>query len=89
MRDYKIGDWVIWIDKKHSNDWKQYCKITLYKKVAKIIDIDDSEYLLEFKEHIDSGTGWENGKKGHCIWCENHKFKLAINYLKFKKWIKG
>jgi len=86
-RDYKIGDWVIFIDKSWSDWWKKGYGIFLYGKIAKIIRIDNNSHLLEFKEHIDS-IPKEQGKNGHCLWSTLNQIK-SIDLLKFKKWIKG
>jgi len=89
MRDYQVGDTVIYKDKKISDLWKRNKGISLYNKIAKIIKIDIAftGYLLEFKEYIMSPLS--KGKNGHCKWCYNNKFELAIDHLKFKKWVKG
>jgi len=88
---YKIGDWIIFIDKEMSDKFRNSTGISLYKKLAKIIYIiPDNEYLLEFKDPIGNDhNGDGRGKKGHCGWCVKSEFKSAINHLKFKKWIKG
>jgi len=95
MREYKIGDLVIYINKMFSDYWEKKKGVSLYRKLAKIIDIDNDNslpYLLEFKEWVNGHDGHGSkikGKKGHCWWCSENEFKLAIDYLKFKKWIKG
>jgi len=88
---YKINEIVIYTDKKNSYIWKWWKGISLYKKIAKIISIEEDEkYLLEFKDCVDGEEkGFEKGKKGHCMWCEKDEFELDINHLKFKKWVKG
>jgi len=69
-REYKIGDWVIFIDKEQSDLWKRAFRISLYKKIAKIIYIEDtsSPHLLEFRDWINGHNGLEGkkGKEGHC-----------------------
>jgi len=82
MREFKKGDWVIWVDRQ---------TMSLYKKIAKIIYIEkEGLYLLEFKKNIRSHhDGGGRGKYNHCKWGRNHKIKLDIDHLKFKKWIKG
>jgi len=97
-RDYKVGDWVIYMNKMESDKRKGLCGISLYGKIAKIIHIDIT-YLLEFKDWIDGHDGSESlkkrkekgkGKSGHCYWALSKKeIKPAIDHLKFKKWIKG
>jgi len=91
MRDYKVGDWVIYIDKENSNEWKEEFGISLYKKIAKIIEIGNYAYLTEFKDPIGNTPydGEGKGKIGHCRWSSKRRVKLAIDHLKFKKWIKG
>jgi len=91
MRDYKIDDWVIYIDKENSNKWKKEFGISLYGKIAKIIYFyfdstnNNYNYVLEFKESI---RGKGEGIEGHCNWCNCFEFK-SIDHLKFKKWVKG
>jgi len=95
MREYKVGDIVIWIDKRVSNRQKKEYGVSLYGKLAKIIYIDkpdnlDKEYFLEFKDHIKGfgGIGKVKGKEGHCMWCSFSQIK-SVDHLKFKKWVKG
>jgi len=69
-RKLKIGDLVIYIDKKESDKWEKVNKGSLYGKVARIVQTDESGFcFLEFKEPI-------NGNDGHCKWCEKNQFKL-------------
>jgi len=90
MRDHKVGDWVIFTDKKISATWEKSHKSSLYNKIAKIIYIImDSSYLLEFKKNINNYRGNRKGRDGHCKWCGGMQFKYAIDHLKFKKWVKG
>jgi len=89
-REYKIGDIVIFTDKKYSDWWEDYdYGVSLYKKVAKIIDIDKRDnhipYLLEFKEWINSYNEESDEKEGHCRWVFEKQFK-SFDSLKFKKW---
>jgi len=92
-RDYKVGDWVIWINKKQSVYWKEMKGISLYGKLAKIIYINKyNVFLLEYKDYVGgySVGGYSGeGKDGHCWFCLDEDFELAIDSLKFKKWIKG
>jgi len=92
MREYQIEDWVIYTLKQYSDYWKKRTGISLYGKTAKIIYINKKEkgiYLLEFKEYIVGHNGGGKGKSGHCWHCDKNEFKLDIDYLKFKKWVKG
>jgi len=95
MREFKVGDWVIYTNKKESDEHKDLCGISLYGELAKVHYIGKfGLYLLEFKKHIKGHDGSAQlkkgkGKNGHCIWCFDNEFKLAIDHLKFKKWIKG
>jgi len=91
MREYKIGDIVIWIDKGFSDAWKENHGISLYGKIAQIIDINTkyNHCLLEFKENINGKDGYRRGKKGHCWWSKLNTIEYAIDHLKFKKWVKG
>jgi len=89
---YKIGDLVIITNKKYSDYWKKSTGISLYGKLAKIINIKDDDYLFEFKENINghngNNVGEIIGRIRHCVWGKVYEFK-SINSLKFKKWIKG
>jgi len=91
-KEFKVGDWVIFTSKE-TNDYNQRLrKVFLYNKIAKIIKINRSanNFLLEFKEYINGHEGNNpKGKDGHCWNFSSHYFKLAIDHLKFKKWIKG
>jgi len=98
MREYKIGDYVISTTKLHSCYASYKNAVSLYQKVAKIIAINHTiyynrPYLLEFKEYINGhdglGVGKMKGKDGYCWWYTDKDFKIAIDYLKFKKWVKG
>jgi len=97
MRDYKIGDWVIFTNKEYSDWWEKENGVSLYGRLAKIVDIDKIvdinkiyEYEIEFKEGINSKWNeFGEGKSGHWLWCDKDEFKYAIDHLKFKKWIKG
>jgi len=91
-RDYKKGDVVIWIDKEASDYWKRSRGISLYGKIAKIMTFDKSEniYALKFKDWINSDIlGNSYTKNGYGLESYKEGFKLAIDHLKFKKWIKG
>jgi len=91
-RKFKVGDWVIYTDKEESNSWKEINVVSLYNKIGKIIKINPYThyFLIKFKE-------WINGYHGsilandseYCKWCNKEEFELAINHLKFKKWVKG
>jgi len=87
-RDYKIND-IVYTDKLESSYWNRDGSSSLYGKIAKIIDINNEVYTLEFKKYIAGHDGYGKGKKGYCWNCSNRCFKLAIDHLKFKKWIKG
>jgi len=87
-RDYKVGDWVIYIDKliaKIVYEYGDRNEFQIYKKLAKIIYIyeKDNNYLIEFKDII----GKDNGL--YTRYCEKHQIKSAVDSLKFKKWVKG
>jgi len=85
MRKFKKGDLVIYNNKEE----KQYGR---NNKIATIVFINPDDplpYLLEFKEKIVGHNGSGKGKNDHCYWCNSSHIKLAIDYLKFKKWIKG
>jgi len=86
MRDYQIGDWVIYIDKKLNDHWKTWKGISLYGKIAKIVDIRKYNiYTLEFKEFINSEhNGYGKGKNGHCYLCIKTQF-MSLEHLKLKK----
>ena len=86
---YKIGEWIIYNNKKWKNYWKKTYGISLYGKIAKIIDISDSLYLIEFKEFIYSYDGDGKGKDGHCLWCRKKEITLYKDYFKLKKFIEG
>jgi len=89
-REYKIGDEVIYSNISCSNMWEDWNGNSLYGKIAKIIKISNNFCLLEFKENTNSNyDGLGEGKEGHCWWCDKNEFKLAIDHIKFKKWIKG
>jgi len=86
---YKIGDWIIYTDKKHSNEWKKTYGISLYGKIGKIIYIDKNlywPYTIEFKEFINGHDGRRKGKKGYCEWCEDKEI-ISLDQLKLKKLI--
>jgi len=94
MREFKVGDWVIFIHKSLSNWWKNITGISLYEKVGKIIDIKNysknseysTDYLIEFEELIKSGHA-RKGKDGYCIWSEDNEF-ISLDHLKLKKLLK-
>jgi len=88
---YKIGDWIVYVSKKNSDWWKEYSRISLYGKIAKIIYIDKNyeSYLIEFKEFIYSYDGDGKGEDGHCYWCEEKEITLYKDYFKLKKFIEG
>jgi len=70
---FKIGDSVVYTNKQYSDNWKKQFGVSLYKKRAKIININNkyiNPYLLEFKEWIDGSDGEGKGKDGHCRWVE-------------------
>jgi len=85
---YKIGEWIVFTDKKTSDKWKQYHETFLYGKVGKIIVIasDSWPYLIEFKEFIDGHSGY--GKDGHCRWCRSKEI-ISLDQLKLKKLLEG
>lgn len=97
--EFKVGDPVIYINKKEGEIWKGICGFNLYKKIGKIIAITDEieeKYLIAFKEYI--GCFWDTGefdkyrtlykKKGHCVGVQKEDIKLYLNSLKLKKFIK-
>ena len=89
---YKIGDWIVFIDKEWSNHWKEIYGISLYGKIGKIIDINRITvwpYLIEFKEFIDGTSGRGKGKNGNCRWCHEKQISLYKDYFKLKKFIEG
>ena len=90
---YKIGDWIVFIDKEWSNDWKKEPGISLYDKIGKIIDINKKYnlYLIEFKEYINGYDGEGKGKDGHCLWCwcNDKEITLYKDYFKLKKLLEG
>jgi len=96
MREFKVGEYVTFIDKKWSDTRKELYGFSLYRKIAKILDIDTKvkdiyvSHLLEFKEFINGndGDGDGKGKQGHCEWCTKSEIQ-SIDHLKFKKWVKG
>jgi len=78
MKEYQIGDYVIFFDKEYSKRWKKHYGFSFYNKTAKIIQITGQYiYLLKFEKLINQ------------YWFEEKRFKLAIDHLKFKKWIRG
>ena len=83
---YKIGDWIVFIGKEYSKRWKDLHGISLYGKVAKIIDIynklniEDYVYLIKF---IDSSHGNDN------YWCSKNDITLYKDFYKLKKLIEG
>jgi len=83
---YKIGDWIVYIDKNYSKWWKEQSGISLYGKIGKIIGIDNDSlrYLIEFKEFIDSHDSNGKGKDGHCQWCVDIEI-ISLDQLKLKK----
>ena len=89
---YKIGDWIVYIDKEWSKRRKELKGISLYEKIAKIIYIDSDSwpYLIEFKENINGHTGNGRGKEGYCLWCTTkQEITLYKDYFKLKKFIEG
>jgi len=95
MRDYQIGEWVIFTDKKERCCYHSGKKpISLYRKIGKIIKVKPHNYLVEFTIFINGHDGNDGqnegkGKFGHCWFCLDEDFELAIDSLKFKKWTKG
>ena len=89
---YKIGDWIVYIDKERSKWWKDLKGISLYGKIGKIIDIYKSDrfipYLIEFKEYINGHDGIGKGKNGHCSWCSKQEI-TSLDRLKLKKLLEG
>ena len=79
---YKIGDWIVFIDKERSKWWKKEHGISLYDKIGKIIDINKKYnlYLIEFKEYIKSYGG--NGT----LWCLETSI-TSFDQLKLKKFL--
>jgi len=89
---YKIGDWIVYIDKEWSKWWKDLHGVSLYGKIAKIIHIDNNKYYhysLEFKEFIYGHNGNRKGREGHCLWCCKEKEFISLDQLKLKKLIRG
>jgi len=89
--EYKIGDWIVYIDKERSKWWKEI-GVFLYGKIGKIIDINKTHsfsYLVEFKEFIHGYSGNGKGKKGYCLWCRKKEITLYKDYFKLKKFIEG
>ena len=90
---YKIGDWIVFINKEFSKWWKGKKGISLYGKIAKIIYIGYNNkyiyYLVEFKEYINGYSGNGRGKDEHCSWCEDIEITLYKDYFKLKKFIEG
>jgi len=93
MRDYKVGDIVIWMDKEHSDYWEITHGIPLYGKVAKIIYMDNYiSYLLEFNDYVNCSHGSRTNiekKSGHCMWGLTKKEFTSLDHLKLKKLIKN
>ena len=87
---YKIEDWIVYTDKKWSNQRKKKRGISLYGKIGKIIYIDNTHlpYLVEFKEFIGSPSVIRKGKKGYCEWCEDKEI-ISLDQLKLKKLLEG
>ena len=88
---YKIGAWVVYINKQWSKWWKKTYGISLYGKIGKIIDIDNPHlsYLIEFKEYINGHDGRGKGKNGNCSWCDEKRLSLYKDFYKLKKFIEG
>jgi len=84
---YKIGNWIVYIDKEWSNFWKKMYGISLYGKIGKIIDINKNyeSYLIEFKEFINSYTSNRRGKEGYGLWGTKQEITLYKDYFKLKK----
>jgi len=84
MRDYKIGDKIIWIDEPYSKHLKFYDKISIYNKIGTIINIDHKNYppyLIEFKQYVNTKPNKKNkGKEGYCYWSPEFRIK-TINLL--------
>jgi len=85
MREFKVGDMVIWTDQKWSKVWEEEYKVYLYGKLAKIIYFDSiiNTYILEFKEFINGHDG-RLGKDGYCKWASRHQIE-SLDHLKLKK----
>ena len=83
---YKIGDWIVFINKERSKWWKEKYETSLYGKIGKIIGIVKKHklYLIEFKEFIDSHDSNGKGKDGHCQWCVDIEI-ISLDQLKLKK----
>ena len=84
---YKIGDWIVYTNKKWSSIWKEHSEISLYGKIGKIIGIDNESlpFLIEFKENINGYDGSGKGKDKHCQWCKDKEITLYKDYFKLKK----
>ena len=88
---YKIGEWIIYNNKKWKNYWKKTYGISLYGKIGKIIDISKNSYfsyLIEYKEFIHGTSGDGRGKEGHCRWF-NEKEISSLDQLKLKKLVQS
>jgi len=85
-RKYKIGDIVIFIDKEGSDIRKREFGVSLYRKIAKITYIDNE---LELSYYLEFRKSYDQEKFHYHQWCNKDEFKLAIDHLKFKKWVKG
>jgi len=91
MREFKKGDYVIYSHKEKSDRWKKINGFTLYNKNGKIIDIygkKDITYVVKFRNQVHNNIG-EKAHKQNILNLSKDEFKLAIDHLKFKKWIKG
>jgi len=86
---YKIEDWIVYTDKKWSNQRKKKRGISLYGKIGKIIDIDyNNKYIYYLVEFIGSPSVIRKGKKGYCEWCEDKEI-ISLDQLKLKKLLEG
>jgi len=82
-RDYKVGDLVIFTDKKLQADWGSEEEVSVYGEIGDIIFTsmwmnNEFVYLLRF----------DIRNNLYVICCKDNQFK-SIDHLKFKKWAKG
>jgi len=92
MREFKIGDLVIYTNEYHSNEWEKFSGISIYKEKGKIVEKDNDTFYMEFNKVVDPiqyRISLKEKKESYRLWVECDEIELDINHLKFKKWIKG
>jgi len=88
---YKIGDWIVFIDKEWSNKWKKTIGFYLYGKIGKIIYIENNNnlpYFIKFKIGDCPYEALRGEREDHCWWCHEN-WITSFDQLKLKKLLEG